>query len=61
MTQPASCYNCNNRKAAHTDDSANELCAENDWKNNIYLTTTSERSISLVKPGVLVYNQYCKC
>ena len=48
----ASCYNCNNARAART----NELCADND----IYLTTTCECFISLVKPSVLVYNQYCK-
>ena len=57
----ASCYNCNNARAAHTDGSASELYADNDWKNNVYLTTTCERFISLVKPRVLVYNQYGKC
>ena len=44
-----------------TDGSASELCADNDRKNNMYITTTCERFISLVKPSVLVYNQYCKC
>ena len=56
-----SCYNCNTARAAHTDGSGNELCADNDWENNIYLTTMCERFISLVKPSVLVYNQYWKC
>ena len=50
----ASCYKCN-------DTRASELCDDNDRKNHIYLTTTCERFISLVKPGVLVYNQCCKC
>ena len=36
--------------AARTDGSASELCADNDWKNNIHLTTTCERFISHVKP-----------
>ena len=52
----ASCYNCNNARTAHTDGSASELCADKDLKKKMYLTTTCERFISLVKPGVLVYN-----
>ena len=49
----ASCFNSNNARAARTDGSASELCADNDWKNNVYVTTTCERFISLVKPSIL--------
>ena len=57
----ASCYNYDHARAARTDGSASESCADNDRKKNIYLTATCERFISLVKPSVLVYKQYCKC
>ena len=53
MAQPASCYNCNNARAARTDGSASELCVDNYLKNNIYLTTTCERFTSLAKHIVL--------
>ena len=38
-----------------------ELCSDNDWENHIYISMTCERFISLMKPRVLVYNQYGKC
>ena len=40
-------------RAARTDGSASESCADNDWKNNVSVTTTCERFISLVKPSIL--------
>ena len=32
----ASCYNCNNIRAARTNASASELCADNDRKNTLF-------------------------
>ena len=52
----ASCYNCNNAGTARTDGSASELCADNNCKSTIYLTTTCEHFISLEKPRVLFIN-----
>ena len=46
MAQPASCYNFDKARAARTDGSASELCADNNQKNYISLTTTCERFVS---------------